>query len=74
MKPAGAERELAGVADQDIEADGGQRDRLRKGIRIACSQYSLAISGTTTKAKTSTKITMTMRSWVIGKIAWSAPL
>ncbi len=44
--------------------------KMRNGVRIADSQYWLAISGTTTNA-TASSSAKAMRSWRIGKICWS---
>jgi len=47
------------------------RAKIRKGIRMAENQYSLAKSGTPTKAMASSVMTP-IRSWRIGKSCWSA--
>ena len=46
-------------------------DKIRNGVRMARNQYSGAVSGTATKAK-SNRANIAQRSWLMARICWSA--
>ena len=68
---AGAERDLAAVADQDVQADGGERqDQERDQDRA--EQVFAAQQRHDDEGQRQQQRAMTTRSCRIGKICWSA--
>ena len=69
---AGAERDLAAIADQQVEADRGEREDQERDQDRPQPVLAEPTAGTTRKATASAASTTDQRSWRIGKIAWSA--